>query len=311
MARVTVVIPAYNAEAFLAETLASIEAQTYDDWDAVVADDASTDDTAGVVHGRDARIRVVRTEVNGGPAAARNRALRAASGELVAFLDADDQFHPNYLERMVQLYDAHSEKGLDVGVVACDARLLRSSGIYERTYMELNGFPDHVTMASMLVSNAIPPGSMTRRGLVEELGGFCPELFGTEDYDLWLRVLETGHGVAYTREPLVVYRVRSGSVSSNLPRMARALQLTYQRALERGALTPDEVRIAERQLRLQRALEEVGLIIGERRAKRVALTRVARNLPLFVRVALENPDRWGTAIRTLSGRGSPLSQIGK
>jgi glycosyltransferase involved in cell wall biosynthesis len=311
MARVTVVIPAYNAASYLPETLASIEAQTYDDWDVVVADDASTDDTAGVVRNRDGRFRVVRSNVNEGPAGARNRALDEASGELVAFLDADDQFHPSYLERMVHLFDARRGKGIEVGIVACDAQLLGPSGPHERTYMQLNGFPDHLTIASMLVSNAIPPGSMTRRALVNELGGFCPELFGTEDYDLWLRVLEAGHRVAYTHEQLLVYRIRPGSVSGNLPRMARSLQLTYRRALDRGSLTPKERRIAERQLRLQRALEEVGLTIAEWHMRRAALVRVARNLPLFVRVAVENPDRWGTTVRTLAGRGSPLSQVGK
>jgi glycosyltransferase involved in cell wall biosynthesis len=310
MARVTVVIPAYNAESYLPETLASVEAQTYRDWDVVVADDASTDDTAEVAH-RGRRFRVIRSDVNEGPAGARNRALQEASGELVSFLDADDQFHPAYLERMVHLYDAERAGDLNVGVVACDAVLLGPSGPHEQTYMELNGFLNDVTISSMLVSNPIPPGSMTRRDLVDELGGFCPQLFGTEDYDLWLRVVESGYRVVYTRETLLVYRLRSGSVSSNLPRMARSLQLTYHRALERGTLRPTERRVAERQLRLQSALEEVGLTIAERRAIRSALVRVGRNLPLFVRVAVENPDRWGTAVRTIVGRGSPLSQVGK
>ena len=76
MPRVSVIIPAYNAEAFLPETLASVEAQTYDDWEVVVADDASTDRTAEVVESRGGRFRVVRSEVNDGPAGARNRALR-------------------------------------------------------------------------------------------------------------------------------------------------------------------------------------------------------------------------------------------
>ena len=85
MPRVTVVIPAYNAETFLPETLDSVEAQTYHDWEVVVADDASGDRTAEVVESRGGRFRAVRSEVNEGPAGARNRALREASGELVAF----------------------------------------------------------------------------------------------------------------------------------------------------------------------------------------------------------------------------------
>jgi len=100
-------------------------------------------------------------------------------------------------------------------------------------------------------------------------------------------------------------------VSTNLPRMACSLQLTYERALERGALNPRERRIAERQLRLQRALEQVGLAIADLGRGRSPASRVARYLPLFLRVAVENPDRWGSAVRVLAGRGSPLSQVGK
>jgi glycosyltransferase involved in cell wall biosynthesis len=309
--RVTVVIPAYNAESFLPETLASVEAQTYDDWDVVVADDASTDRTGEVVESQSGRFRLVRSEVNEGPASARNRALREASGELVAFLDADDLFLPSYLEQMVQLYDRSRERGVGVGIVACDARLLGPSGTHEQTYMELNGFPVAVSIGGMLVSNVVPPWSLTRRGLIDEVGGFCPELFGTEDYDLWLRILETGLDLVSTSTPLVVYRLRSGSVSTNVPRMARSLQVTYQRALDRGVLTQRERRIAERQLRLQRALEQVGLAMADRRVGQSSRARIARHLPLFIRVAAENPDRWASAVKTLVGRGSPLSQVGK
>jgi hypothetical protein len=163
----------------------------------------------------------------------------------------------------------------------------------------------------MLVSNPIHAGALTSRGLVGEMGGFWPELFGTEDYDLWLRIVEAGYALVTTSEPLYVYRLQPTSVSSNLPRMARSFQATYRRALERGALTPREQRIAERQLRLQRALEQVGLAMADRRAGRGAARRVIRGLPLFLRVAAENPDRWGSAVRTLAGRGSPLAQVGK
>jgi len=311
VARVTVVIPAYNAEAFLPQTLDSVESQTYDDWDVVVADDASTDQTAEVVESRDSRFRVVRSPVNAGPAAARNNALKETSSDLVAFLDADDLLLPTYLERMVQLHDEAVVQGMNVGVVCCDARLLGPNGFGDRTYMELNGFPREVTVASMLVSNAVFVSALTRRAVVEDVGLFHSELFGTEDYDLWLRILEAGFTVASIREALCIYRLQPGSVSSNMPRMARSLQLTYRRALDRGALTRRERRIAERQLRLQRALEQVGLAAADRSTGKSPWSRVARHVPLFVRVAVENPDRWASAVKTLLGRGSPLSQVGK
>lgn len=312
MPRVSVVIPAYNAEAFLPETLASVEVQSYGDWEAVVADDASTDRTAEIVESFGERFRVVRSEVNEGPAGARNRALDAASGDLVAFIDADDLWRPIFLERMVAKYDECREQGGRVGVVSCDAVVLGPDGYESRTFRELSAAPEEVTLGAMLVNNPIyAGGALVCRALLGELGGFCAELFGTEDYDLWLRIVEAGYEVVLMPEPLCVYRIRPASVSSDLPRMARSFQATYRRALERSVLTGRERRIAERQLRLQCALEQVGLAIADRRAGSSAAGRVVRHLPLFVRAAAENPGRWAPAVRTLLGRGSPLSQVGK
>lgn len=311
MPRVSVIIPAYNAEAYLPETLASVEAQSYRDWEVVVADDGSTDGTVDAAQAVGQHIRVLRGTSNEGPAAARNRALQVASGELLAFLDADDLWLSDYLDRLVRLYDESLTRVVRPGVVTCDARLLGPDGFLPETYADLMGFPGEVTLTRMLVSSPIYGGALAPRALVDEAGGFCPDLFGTEDYDLWLRLVELGYGVVAARDALAIYRLRPASVSANLPRMARSLQLTYRRALERGRLTPRQRRIALRQLRLQRALEQVGLVMSERRAGARPLARLLRGVPLFLRVAAENPDRWLAAMRILTGRGSPLSQVVK
>jgi len=308
--RVSVIVPAYNAEAFLPETLASVQGQTYDDWEVVIADDASTDATVTTAERFGERFTVLRASANEGPAGARNRALTAASGELIALLDADDTWLPAYLERLVGLYEANCARDAPVGIVACNARLLGPDGPLARTYMEHIRFPDEVTVDRMLVSNPIYGSALVPRILVDEVGGFCPELFGTEDYDLWLRIVERGYQVVATDEVLAVYRLRSGSVSSNAGRMARSFQLTYRRALDRGKLTARQRRVARRQLRLQRAVEQLNLIAVERAASR-RLAVLGRAAPLFLRVAIENPDRWGTGARNLVGRGSPLSQVSK
>jgi len=311
---VSIVIPAYNAEQYLGETLASIRAQTYDDWEIVVADDGSTDRTIEIAEsfGFGARLRVVpRTGEIRGPAPARNRAIAAATGELVAFLDADDLWLPTYLERMVTLVDEGRAKGLRVGIATSDARLLGPEGFLPKTFWQLQGAPRNGNLARMLVANRILVTSVSTREAIDEAGGYCVDLFGPEDYDLWLRILELGYRVVETSEALTVYRLTPASVSTDLARMARSLQVTYERALERGRLTPRETRVARRQLRLQRALEQVGLIVAERRAGRSVARGAARSAPLFLRVAVENPDRWLPTIKILTGRGSPLSQVGK
>jgi hypothetical protein len=163
----------------------------------------------------------------------------------------------------------------------------------------------------MLVSNQIFVSAMFPRAVFEETGDFYQALFGPEDYDLWLRILELGYSVVDTPDALAVYRILPTSVSSHPTRMARSLQLTYSRAIERGKLTRRQQRIARRQLRLQRALEQVSLSMAERRTGGHAVGRIARNTPLFIRVAAENPDRWIATARVLAGRGTPFSQVTK
>jgi glycosyltransferase involved in cell wall biosynthesis len=302
MPRVSVIIPAYNAELYLRETLESVEAQTYSDWEVVIADDASTDRTVETARSFGERCTVLSTDVNEGPAAARNRALRQASGELVVFLDADDFWLPTYLDRLVNLYDEGLASGGRVGIVTCDARRLSSDGYRPQTYFEVYGFPAEVTVTGMLEANPIYGGALAPYALVEGLGGFCPELFGTEDWDLWLRIVEMGYRVLVIPEALAVYRDQPTSVSTNLIRMARSRQLTYRRALDRGRLTARQRWIARREMRLQRAVEEIGLARspGSQGARRSA--RLARELPLFIRVAAENPTRWPSALRLVAGQ---------
>lgn len=112
--RVSVVMPAYEAAAFVENALASLAAQTLGDWEAIVVDDASSDRTAEVVAAvaaRDPRVRLVRQTENGGPAVARNRALAEARGRWIALLDADDLYLPDRLERLVALGE---REGLDL-----------------------------------------------------------------------------------------------------------------------------------------------------------------------------------------------------
>jgi glycosyltransferase involved in cell wall biosynthesis len=305
MPRVSVIVPAYNAGAHLEETLASVQAQTYRDWEAVVADDASTDGTVEIAERMGAK--VLRAETNAGPATARNRAITGSSGELLAFLDADDLWLPEFLERQVGLFDQARASGIAVGIVAGNARVLGADGLFPDTYMDLMRFPPKVTLTRLLASNPIYISALVPRSVVEEAGGFCDEIFGTEDYDLWLRIVERRYDVVANREPLAVYRLGTTSVSSGVGRMTRALQQTYLRALERKNLTPRQRRIARRELRMSRALEKVELIRSELAAGRRPWRQAAQGLPLLVRVGVEHPNGWRGVGRRLSGRRHPLA----
>jgi glycosyltransferase involved in cell wall biosynthesis len=298
MARVSVIIPAHNAEAHIAGALRSVESQTYSDWEAVVADDGSTDATAATVAGLGSRVKLVRSSGNLGPANARNRAIDNSGGELLAFLDADDYWLPDFLTEQVALYDRSQERFGNVGIVACNARILGTEGFATHTYADRIPFPEELTLTRLLKFNPIYVSALCPRAVVDVAGGFSGECFGSEDHDLWIRILELGYRVVSNPKPLAVYRVSDDSVSASAGRMATTMQATYRRALERGRLNRRQRRITHRKLRLQRAAGELDAIFAERRERgRVPYGRVLRALPLLAVVAAEHPHRWGSALR--------------
>ena len=303
MPRVSIIMPAFNAEAHLAEALASIVAQTYRDWEVVVGDDGSTDRTPDIAAQFGTRVKVARSEANRGPSAARNLAISHSSGELLAFLDSDDYWLPNYLEHQVGLYDTRRADGTDVGIVACNARILGPDGFLPGTYGEHVYAGGDVTVTRLLRSNPIFASAISPRRVVDQAGGFCADLRGTEDHDLWLRIVELGHTVILSRTPVAVYRIRGQSLSADPGPMAVGSQAVLRRALDRGNLTARERRIAQRELRLQHAIERIASPDGRYR-------RLPSTLPLLVRVAAEHPRSWPSFARVLASRGRSLSRFG-
>ena len=286
MPRVSVIVPAHDAASTINATLASIAGQTFTDFEVVVADDASADDSAQ--RAQDAGAVVVRSERNVGPAGARNFALQRATGELVAFLDSDDEWLPTYLERQVGRYDRErAQPGPEVGIVACDARIRTPTGELPTTYLEQFRALDTLTLERVLKRNCVFISTLVPSAVGEELGWFDPELFGTEDHDLWIRILESGRRAVLNREVLATYRRAPTSISANIARMGANNQKTYRRALDRGRLPPKARRIARRELTYNRAMEAAARAFFDRDA-RAALTAA----PTLAWVALTRPSHW-------------------
>lgn len=286
MPRVSVIIPAFNADRHVQETLRSVLNQTYNDWEVVLCDDSSTDRTVERARAVSDRAVIVKSERNIGPAAARNLAIQHSAGELLVFLDADDYLLPTYLERQVSAYDEGQARYGNVGIVACNASLLAADGLRPQTQMDAVDFPPEVTLRRLLRSNPIFISALVPRRIVEELGGFCPELSGTEDFDLWIRIVEAGYRVLANREPLAVYRLGHQSLSSDVGAMAQDTQRTYRRALARGNLSPRERRITQRELRRQRLIERVASSDG------LSYRQALHALPLLLLVIAEHPGGW-------------------
>jgi hypothetical protein len=218
---VTVVTPLWNAAATLPEAVASVRAQTLADWELVLVDDASTDggrDIARALAAADPRIRLIERATNGGAAAARNEAIRAAAGRLIAFLDADDRWHPEKLARQVAFMAAGGH-ALTFGAYRRIDAAGRPLGVVRP--------PPRVSRAELLKGNVI--GCLTAVYDTAIFGrAEMPEVRRRQDYGLWLRLLRQ---VAYAHalpEVLADYRVRPASLSGGKLGAAAATWALYR-----------------------------------------------------------------------------------
>lgn len=208
-APVSVVIPSYNMVRLLPDAVESVLAQSLPPAEVVVADDGSTDDTAERLRAFGDRVRHIR-QPNGGLASARNFGVRAAVSEWVAFLDADDVWHPHKLETQMAVLATRG----DLGVLGTDRFSWPA-----REFPEV-GPPDAtpvvpVSWGQLVVSNRIPGSAssvLVRRSVLDRLGGFDEELKSSEDRDFWIRAAEVT-GVAYLAAPLAGIRNVPGSLS--------------------------------------------------------------------------------------------------
>ena len=186
MPAVSVIVPTHNRASLLRRAIDSVRRQTVGDFEIIVVDDASSDDTAGVVRGYgDPRIRYIKLPGNGGVASTRNAGIAAAAGDFIALLDDDDEWLPEKLQRQVDLFD---RGGPAVGAVYSGYREIdqaTSDVIAER----LPAFRGQI-FENLLVAGRFTPTStiMVRTECFRRLGGFDPAFRYGEDYDMWLRV---------------------------------------------------------------------------------------------------------------------------
>ncbi len=319
MPRVSVIVPAHNAARFIEQTIESVRAQTYRDWELIVVDDGSSDATWELLQNAGSRVRSFRREHAGGPALARNLALANATGELVAFLDADDLLLARYLESQLNCYEAairrHERAGVDerarVGLVACDAQIMIEEQYVPYTHLQrLADRHAPITLERVLRGNPIFIACLVPTAVGEAVDWFDPELFGTEDFGLWIKILEAGYRAVLNDEVLAVYRRTAGSVSSNIASQGLNNRRAYELALDRGRLTAGQRRIARRAIRYNRAMERVALLRFKGTPGVNSGVRGLRSLPLLLWVALVNPRMWPQWFELLrSGRAKDAAQL--
>jgi glycosyltransferase involved in cell wall biosynthesis len=213
---VTVVTPAYNVAKYVGETVDSALRQTFRDFEYLVVDDGSIDNSVDVVKahvGDDPRFRLIAGE-HRGPSAARNAGIREAQGQYIAFLDGDDRWHPKFLERQLQLIQSLPP---DVGAVFCRSRMVLENGTPVFFQWQRAG---HYDFDDFLVDgNPARNGSslLIRKSCFADVGGFDEELPHLEDLDMWLRIAANSKTPVLwaSKYFLVDLRLRPGSSSRN------------------------------------------------------------------------------------------------
>jgi glycosyltransferase involved in cell wall biosynthesis len=238
----SIVIPAYQAASFVADAVESALSQTLPPREVIVCDDGSTDDLMGALAPYASRIVLIRKE-NGGVASARNAGVGIASSDFVAFLDADNRYLPEYLEAVSELATARP----DLDIVTTDAYLELDSRVYGRYYRGKARFVGGDQRRGIIHQHFVFGNCAIRREALLAVGGYDDTAFA-EDTDLFVRLILAGSRAGLVDEPVCVYRIRAGSLSSNRAVSLRAGVEVLARARTHPSLTPDELSYLEEEL---------------------------------------------------------------
>jgi GT2 family glycosyltransferase len=285
---VSIIVPTYNYAHFIGEALESVQSQTYSNWECIVVDDGSTDDTGIIAKqfaDKDNRIKYHRQE-NQGLAAARNTGLANSPGVYFQFLDADDLLEPQKLERQVMFLESHP----DVDIVFSDARYFRTGHLEERRFSQYEEnlpwvakFSGHgKSVLLRLIANNIMAvnAPLLRRSVIEDVGLFEGSVRGIEDWDYWVRCANTGKHFHYddAEGTRALVRIHGTSMSTDVRLMLKSALLLHRRVSQ---MTTDD---AVRQVNEQRMAEREGLLGVEE----VAAGRLIAGMRQLCRAAMSD-----------------------
>lgn len=235
MPRVSVIIPTYNCAGFICRAINSVLSQTYNDFEIIVVDDGSVDETREIISGLPCKI-TYHYQTNHGLSNARNTAVSLSNGEFIAYLDADDMWLSHKLQRQVEYMDAYPECGL-----------LHSDVIYvDEGDQLITPEWSHVKTGQLAQGNCLPellngclfqvPTVMERRLCFDDVSGFDERFNRVEDYLHWIKLQLKGCSFGYINQPLAMYRMRSGSLSKNHPAMMESTIEMFRVLIEEHSL---------------------------------------------------------------------------
>ncbi len=242
---VSIVIPAYNVAEFISETLDSVLAQKYTDYEIIVVNDGSPDTPQfeRALHNYWENIIYIRQQSKGS-APARNTAIKHSRGGLIAFLDADDIWLPDFLASQV----AFLGRGYDM--VYCDAYQFGMRSVLRKTFMDTAPSDGEVTAKSLLdySCNVLTSSTVAKKEAIERAGSFENKRVKAHDFHLWIRMAKTGAKIGYQKKQLLKYRVHLASLSGDsVQRVEREINV-FNRVKEDVELTSEESAVVEKRL---------------------------------------------------------------
>jgi glycosyltransferase involved in cell wall biosynthesis len=248
---ISIVIPAYNAAADIRTALESVFAQTFSDYEVIVVNDGSPDTPAleAALTPYRNRITYLR-QANSGPSGARNQAIRHAAGELIAFLDSDDEWMPGYLERQVR--ELRSVPGT---VLVYSDGVIVGGALDGKRLMAVTPSHAMVTTERLIAEECVVLTScaVARRDALVAAGMFDERFRRSEDAHLWLRLSLNGGRMSWHRHALVRHRRRPGSLSDDRPAMLKAYADVLEDLEARFPFTPAQRSLIHRQIARRRA----------------------------------------------------------
>lgn len=229
---VSIIIPAYNYARFLPFAVDSALNQNYSNFELIVVNDGSTDDTHEVVQSYADRIRYIQ-QVNQGLSAARNSGIREANGEYLVFLDADDILKPNMIRQSLETL---GKLGSEFSLVAHLPELINEKGdLIDRSWGRFPKVDIEVTCLDLMIQNRFPPTVLARKQVFKEVGGFDLELKASEDRDMWVRIARRFR-IFRLNEPLSLSRRHGSNMSSDGFRQTDAIRRVLNKARQQDYL---------------------------------------------------------------------------
>ncbi len=265
---VSVIIPTYNRGWIIGEAVDSVLAQEYPNTELIVVDDGSTDATDAVLAAYGDRIRLLRQK-NRGVSAARNAGIRAAAGELIAFLDSDDLWLPAKLGRQVAFFRQHPD------AVAC-----QTEETWIRNGVRVNPGKRHRKPSGMIFIHSLelclvsPSAVMIRRKLFDQVGLFDEDLPACEDYDMWLRI-SCRYPIHRMTDALIIKRGGHSDQLSRQPGLDRYRIQALVNIIDSGRLTDSQAAAAEHTLRTKSRIYAAGCRKRGRLAEAAAYEKLA------------------------------------